>query len=178
LKKLIIIFGLISLTACKNKVVQYPVNYEDDREKFMEFSQDRNKQILDEDNELIQNYIDSTGLAFTKTSYGFWINNSGKTTPEMAKSGDAVKYEYEVLNFDNQLIYSKKENGTQTIALGRTDLPRGVHIALQMIEKGDSATLLFPSFMVYGGYGDQNKIAGNEPLIYKIQMLDIKKKQQ
>ncbi len=159
-------------------MVQYPVNYEDDREKFMQFSQDRNKQILAEDNELIQNYIDSLDLKFNRTSYGFWISNSGEPTPTMAKSGDVVKYDYEVLNFDNQVIYSKEENGTQTALLGRTDIPRGVHIALELIEKGDSATALFPSFMVYGGYGDRNKIAGNEPLIFKIQMLDIKKKQQ
>lgn len=164
--------------ACKNKVVQYPVNFEDDREKFMEFSQNRNKQILAEDNELIQNYIDSTGLEFHKTSYGFWIDNKGQPTATMAKSGDIVKYEYEVLNFQNQVIYSNEENGTQTVLLGRTDLPRGVHIALGLIEKGDSATALFPSFMVYGGYGDRSKIMGNEPLIFKIQMLDIKKQQQ
>lgn len=178
MKRIIIISVLISLTACKNKVVQYPVNFEDDREKFMEFSQDRNKQILAEDNELIQHYIDSAGLEFQKTPYGFWIDNSGEVTPAMAKSGDIVKYEYEVLNFDNKVLYSKKENGVQTALLGRTDIPRGVHIALELIEKGDSATALFPSFMVYGGYGDRKKIAGNEPLIFKIQMLDIKKKEK
>ncbi len=166
---------ILAFAACKSKVVQYPVSYEDDREKFMEFSQDRNKQILNEDNELIQNYMDSLNLDYHKTSYGFWISNSGETTKTMAKSGDVVKYEYEVLNFDNQVIYSEEENGEQTIMMGRTDLPRGVQIALQMIEKGDSATILLPSFLAYGGYGDRNKIMGNEPLIFKIQMHEIKK---
>ncbi len=166
---------ILAFAACKSKVVQYPVSYEDDREKFMEFSQDRNKQILNEDNELIQNYMDSLNLDYHKTSYGFWISNSGETTPTMAKSGDVVKYEYTVLNFDNEVIYSEKENGAQTIMMGRTDLPRGVQIALQMIEKGDSATILLPSFLAYGGYGDRNKIMGNEPLIFKIQMHEIKK---
>lgn len=178
MKRSILILSLISLAACKSKVVQYPVSFEDDREKFMEFSQDRNKQILAEDNELIQNYIDSTGLEFHKTSYGFWISNPGEATSTMAKYGDMVKYKYEVRGFDNRVIYSESENGVQTVLLGRTDIPRGVHIALELIEKGDSATALFPSFMVYGGYGDRNKIAGNEPLIFKIQMLDIKKKEK
>jgi len=175
LKYIIAIITIFALTACKNKVVQYPVSYEDDRAKFMEFSQDRNKQILNEDNELIQNYIDSLNLEFKRTSYGFWISNSGESTPTMAKTGDVVKYEYEVLNFDHEVIYSEEENGEQTIMMGHADIPRGIQIALQMIEKGDSATVLLPSFLAYGGYGDRNKIQGNEPLIFKIQIQDIRK---
>ena len=156
-------------------MVQYPVSYENDREKFMEFSQNRNKEILNEDNQLIQNYIDSLNLNFNKTSYGFWISNSGETTASMAKAGDVVKYEYEVMNFENEVIYSEEENGEQTIMMGRANLPRGIQIALQMIEKGDSATVLLPSFLAYGGYGDQKKIKGNEPLIFKLQIHEIKK---
>lgn len=167
---------ILTLVACKNKVVQYPVTYDDDREKFMQFSQDRNKQILNEDNELIQNYIDSLDLDYKKTSYGFWISNSGETTESMAKSGDVVKYDYSVSNFENKVVYTEAENGTQTILMGRTDIPRGMQIALQMIEKGDSATVLLPSFLAYGGYGDRNKIMGNEPLIFKIKMHEIQKK--
>lgn len=172
-----VIILIFSLTACKNKVVQFPVNYENEREKFMEFSQDRNKEILNEDNELIQNYIDSIQQNYVRTSYGFWLSNSGKSTPEMAKTGDYVKYEYEVTDFDNQIIYSKSELGIQEAVLGKENLPRGLHVTLQLIEKGDSATALFPSFLAHGGYGDQNKIGGNQPLIYKVKILDIKKKQ-
>ncbi len=167
---------ILAFAACKSKVVQYPSTYDNDRQKFMEFSQDRNKQILNEDNELIQNYIDSLDLNFKKTSYGFWISNSGETTASMAKAGDVVKYEYEISNFENEVIYTEEENGEQTIMMGRTDIPRGIQIALQMIEKGDSATVLLPSFLAYGGYGDRNKILGNEPLIFKIKMHEIQKK--
>lgn len=170
-----ITFVLI-LSACKSKVVQYPVNYEEEREKFMEFSQDRNKDILNEDNELILHYIDSLNQPFVRTSYGFWISNSAEATSEMAKGGDYVKYEYEVTDFDNQTIYSKEEIGIQEGVLGKQNLPRGLHVTLQLIEKGDSAIALYPSFLAYGGYGDQHKIGGNAPLIFKVKVLDIKKK--
>ncbi|MBA5628480.1 FKBP-type peptidyl-prolyl cis-trans isomerase [Moheibacter lacus] len=176
MKKIALICAILSLAACKNKVVQYPVSYDDDRAKFMEFSHDRNKQILDEDNALIQNYIDRSDLKFQRTSYGFWISNSGETTQTMAKSGDVVKYAYSVSNFDDEIIYSEAETGTQTIMMGRSDLPRGIQFALQMIEKGDAATVLLPSFLAYGGYGDRNKILGNEPLIFKIKIQEIQKK--
>lgn len=173
--KNLVFIAFIILVSCKSKVIQYPVNYDNDREKFMEFSQNLNKQILEEDNQLIENYIDSLGRKFTKTSYGFWISNSGNPTATTANTGDLVQFTSQISRFDNEIVYSEEETGTQSVLLGKTDIPRGVHIALQLIEKGDSATVLFPSFMVYGSFGDQNKIFGNEPLIYKIHMLDIKK---
>ena len=176
MKNLVVILILVGLTACKNnRIVQYPVNYENDREKFMEFSQDRNKQILAEDNELILAYIDSIGQKFQKTQYGFWISNTGIPSNSMAKTGDVVKYEYEVSNFQNEIVYSEEENGIQDVMIGKSDLPRGIQTALQLIEKGDSATVLLPSFLAYGGYGDRNKILGNEPLIFKLYIQDIKK---
>src|SRR5690606_10373679 len=105
---------------------------------------------------------------FNKTNFGFWISNEAEYTPTMAKGGDYVKFEYEVTDFDNNVIYSKKELGAQGAVLGKEDLPRGLHVTLQLIEKGDSATALYPSFLAYGGYGDRNKIGGNEPLIFKV----------
>lgn len=169
----LLIVSIFIFTACKSKVVQYPVDY--DKDEFMQFSQDRNKQILDEDNELIQNYIDSTGVNYSKTNFGFWISNSAKYTETMAKNGDYVKYQYEVLDFDNNVVYSQKELGINDAVLGKEDLPRGLHVTLQLIEKGDSATALYPSFLAYGGYGDRDKIGGNAPLIFKVKILDIKK---
>lgn len=173
MKNIFCILIVFLIVSCEGNVIQYPVNY--DKDEFMKFSRERGKLILEEDNELIQNYIDSLGINFHKTNYGFWISNSGEITPTMAKVGDFVQYEYEVIDFDNNLIYSKSEIGVQDAVLGKVDLPRGLHSSLQMIEKGDSAFALLPSFLAYGGYGDRNKIGGDIPLIFKIKMLDIKK---
>lgn len=144
----------------------------------MEFSQDRNKQILKEDVELIQNYVDSSDRKFTKTSHGFWISNSGQTSPTMAKTGDIIKYEFAVSDFNDQVVYTKNDHGLQDVMLGKSDIPRGLQMGLQMIEKGDSATFLFPSFLAFGGFGDQNKIKGNEPLIFNVYIKDIVKKKK
>lgn len=166
---------LFLLVGCHDKVIQYPVAYGNDSGKFMEFSQDLNKQILEEDNELIERYIEETQGEYTRTSYGFWISNSGHPTPEMAKTGDVVIYDYEVRRFDDEVVYSREENGNQNVMIGRSDVPRGVQTGLQLIEKGDSAVLLLPSFLAYGGYGDRDRVGGNEPLIFEIYILDIQK---
>lgn len=144
----------------------------------MEFSQDINKMILNEDNELIEYYIEDSDQQFVKTSFGFWISNQGKSTESMASLGDMIKYEYEVMDFEEKIIYSKEENGIKQTILGKENLPRGLHASLQLIEEGDSATALYPSFLAYGGYGDQNKVGSNMPLIFKIKVLDIQKKEK
>ncbi len=178
LRNFLVIIVLIALGSCKSKIIQYPVSYDNDRDRFMEFSQQLNKQILKDETALIQNYIDSTKQSFSRTQYGFWISNDGKPTPEMAKTGDFVKYEYEVSDFDGQIIYPEDEIGIRESVLGRDNLPRGLHISLQLIEEGDSAVSLMPSFMAYGSYGDRNQIGGNEPLIFKVKILDIKKREK
>lgn len=176
LKPFLIITILILTIGCRSKVIQYPVNYDDDRAKFMSFSQDLNKQILKEETVRIEKFLENNSQKFSQTAYGFWISNTGITTPTMAKSGDFVKYNYQVSDLDNKIIYSEKEIGVRESILGRDDLPRGLHISLQLIEKGDSAISVMPSFLAYGGFGDQNLIDGNEPLVFKVKVLDIKKK--
>ena len=44
--------------------------------------------------------------------------------------------------------------------------------------EGDVATFLFPSHKVYGYIGDDNKIEINQPLIYKVQIIKINKKNE
>lgn len=178
MKKIFLITVLIAFAACKNKVIQYPVNYENERGKFMEFSQNYNKQILNEDNELIEEYMEESTLNYNQTPYGFWISNPGRATETMAKIGDYVEFEYEVADFEENVLYSKEELGIQKVFLGKEKLPRGLHATLQLIEEGDSATALYPSLLAYGGYGDRKKVGGYVPLIFKVKILDIKKEKQ
>lgn len=175
MREILILMVLFSLISCEQKVIQLPVQYENDRQKFMEFSQDLNKEILREDNEMIEKYLEDTSKNFKKTSYNFWISNSAETTSSMAKTNDEVTYELEIKDLNGNLVYSKEELGIQKSILGRSGLSRGLHLTLQMIEEGDSATGVYPSFLVYGNYGDKKEILGSDPLEFGIKILDIKK---
>ena len=107
---------------------------------------------------------------------GFWISNSAIVSENMAKQGDFISYDYQVKNLDNSLIYSYQEIGPQKAVLGKIDLPRGLHAALQLISANDSATILLPSFLAYGGFGDQKKIDADTPIIIEIKVHEIRKK--
>lgn len=175
MRTLLIIFLMMAIAGCKNKVVQYPVDYDDDRQKFMQFSQNLNKEILKMEQEMIDSYVDSLDLNFTKTQYGFWISNSGELKESMARSGDRVVYQYRIDDFEGNRIYSKSENGVQDIVVGKSEMPRGLQTAIRMIEEGDSAMVLMPSVLAYGVYGDRDKIGSNEPLIFTLFIENIQK---
>src|SRR5690625_649106 len=142
----------------------------------MEFSQDINKMILTEDNELIEYYIEDSDQQFVKTSFGFWISNQGKPTESMAGLGDIIKNEYEAMDFAAKIIYSTEENAIKQIILGKENLLRGLHASLQLIGEGESATSLDTSCLDYGRYGYQNKVRSKMPHIFKTTVLDIQTK--
>ena len=52
---------------------------------------------------------------------------------------------------------------------------RGLQAGLQLIPEGETAKLLLPSFLAYGGYGDTQKIAPDSPIIMDVKVLKIKK---
>ncbi|MEG0983926.1 FKBP-type peptidyl-prolyl cis-trans isomerase [Algoriella sp.] len=86
-----------------------------------------------------------------------------------------MEFEYQVTDLKNNIIYSFQENGIKKAILGKIDLARGLHAGLQLIPEGETAKLLLPSFLGYGGYGDEGKIGPNEPIIMDVKVLKIRK---
>lgn len=168
----ILLIAIVS--SCDNQVVQYPVSYKND--DFMQRSQERGKALLQEEIQWFEDYQKNSNLKFNKTESGFWISNTGKKTDEMARVGDFIEYNYQVTNLDDQIIYSFSETGRQKIIIGKADIPRGLQAALQLIKPGEIAKILLPSFLGYGGYGDENKIDADQPIIMDVEVIKINKK--
>ncbi|WP_322969661.1 FKBP-type peptidyl-prolyl cis-trans isomerase [Faecalibacter sp. LW9] len=164
---------LFSLWSCDNQVVQYPVSYNND--DFMQRSQERGKILLQEEVSWFNDYRAKSDLKFNKTESGIWITNAGVKTNTTAKVGDYINFTYQVYDLDNNIIYNYNEIGEQKVILGKADIIRGLHSSLQLIEEGTQARVLLPSFLSYGGMGDDAKIGPNQPLILDIKVNTIKK---
>ncbi|WP_312922238.1 FKBP-type peptidyl-prolyl cis-trans isomerase [Empedobacter brevis] len=174
MKKIILFtFGIFTLVSCDQKVIQYPVSYSND--DFMKRSQERGKLLHQEELQWFDDYMKTSDLKFVKTNSGFWISNSGQRTSLTANNGDYIEFEYQVTDLENNVLYTYNENQTQKIILGKSDIVRGLQAALQLIHQGESAKLLLPSFLAYGGYGDTKKIAPDTPIIMDVKVLKIKK---
>ena len=174
MKKVILFtFAVFALMSCDQKVIQYPVSYSND--DFMKRSQERGKLLHQEELQWFDDYMKTSDLKFVKTNSGFWISNSGQITDKTANSGEYIEFEYQVSDLENNILYSYNENKIQKIIIGKADIVRGLHAALQLIPEGESAKLLLPSFLAYGGYGDTQKIAPDTPIIMDVKVIAIKK---
>ncbi len=172
-KGIILCFALFAFAACDKKVVQYPIAYNND--DFLIRSQQRGKMLLKEETDWFMSYMNDSDLHFQKSSAGFWISNEAKIEPTNARTGDYIEFNYQVTDLDNMVIYSYKENGDKKVILGKADLARGLHAALQLIDEGETAKILLPSFLAYGGYGDEGKIGPDQPIIMDIKVNKIQK---
>ncbi len=110
---------------------------------------------------------------YSASNHGFWYkyDKKGKDN-DLPKKGDELIYIYSVYNIKNQLIYSKKE---AHYWVDKQDVIDGLEVGLKLMKKGDEVTFLFPSNVAYGYSGDQNKIAVNQPLIFKVKLNKINK---
>lgn len=173
MKKTFLLFSTFYiLTSCDNQIVQYPVDYQND--DFMTRSQERNKMLLQEEVQWFEDYMNKSNLTFNKTESGLWISNKGKKTSKTASVGDYVDFTYQVYDLNNNIIYNYNEIGNQKIVLGKADIARGLHSALQLIEENDEARILVPSFLGYSSLGDNDKIEANQPLIIDVKVNQIK----
>ena len=86
------------------------------------------------------------------------------------KFGEVVSYEYEIYDFDQVKLYDAPKKNSN-VQFGRFEELKAVEDALRYLNKNQEATLLVPSVLGFGTYGDNDKIPNDMPLIIKIKVL-------
>ena len=174
------LFFIISLTiiSCGDKTARKPVVRK--TTSFIEKSVSFNKSLILEEEEAFKELMELDSLnTYVSSSNGFWYKfeeiDSTKYTP---KFGDELTYTYEVNTINNTILYSFDEIGEQVYFVDQQEIVEGLRNGLKLMSEGDKFTFLFPSHKVFGYLGDQKKIKINQPLIYKVQLIKIKKKNE
>jgi gliding motility-associated peptidyl-prolyl isomerase len=169
-------FGL--LVSCLNPEPRKPIVTKSG--SFNEASVLLNKSIIKSEENAIKALIAKDSLTtYIASSNGFWYTYNVKSknlyTPEV---GDQILYTFDVLNFENNIIYNTQDIGIQSYVVDKQEIVEGLRNGLKLMHEGDVVTFLFPSHKVYGYLGDENKIGINQPLIYKVQLIKINKKNE
>jgi len=168
----------LALFSCGNAIPRKPVVRK--TTSFMKESVSFNKSLIADEEKVFKIIMEQDSLStYISSSNGFWYkfkqNDSASYLP---KFGDKLTYTYDVYSIDNTIIYTSEEIGEQQYVVDQQEIIEGLRNGLKLMNQGDIVTFLFPSHKVFGYLGDQKKIRVNQPLIYKVQLIKIKKKNE
>lgn len=177
--KSLIVTLIISLTlvSCNSPEARQPVSVKTG--SFIEKSVELNKELNSAQHVRIQQIIvNNPDIEYIASQNGFWYYYNVKVEGDSItpKFGDLVNFDYDVKNFDENIIYTQEEVKTQNYAMDQEELFSGLREGLKLIKEGESITFLFPSSKAFGYYGDNNKIGTNVPIKCRVTINSITKK--
>ena len=139
-------------------------------EKDMNTSRNRAKNLNVTERIQIQDWIRNQDQKFYPMSLNYWVNIDELQKNPRKVDGDVISYRYDIFDFDHvKLIDTSKER--INVHFGHFEELKAVEDALRYLQKNQEATLLVPSVLAFGTYGDNEKIANDMPLIIKIKVL-------
>lgn len=169
MQKIFLILSLFLIGCAQNTQTHPPVGGFLS-EKDMNASKIRSKKLNILERSQIQDWIDNQNEKFYPMTLNYWINIENLPQSIRKDNGVEISYEYEIFDFDNVKLIDtpvKKMN----VKFGHFEELKAVEDALRYLNKNENATLLVPSVLAFGTYGDNKKISNDMPLIIKIKVL-------
>lgn len=172
------LFVLICLFSCMQPVPRKPISNKPST--YLEKSVAFNKSLNETEEDFFKDFMEQDSLTtYIASSNGFWYTYNFKSEKKYKPQfGDKLEYSFEVLDTNLNIIYSFEENGTKMYVVDKQELLEGLRNGLKLMNEGDFVTFLFPSHKVFGYLGDENKIGINQPLIYKVKLNKIERKNE
>lgn len=172
----ILYLGII-FTSCSKQQARKPVSQTSGT--FIKESIERNKKLIAEEEQLIENIITNDTLKeYIASSKGYWYKYDLKSENEndtiLPKRGDIAYFNYEIRDLKNKIIYTKEELEPQEYFVDKENIMMGLRDGIKLMKKGETITFLFPSHMGFGYHGDNEKIGSNEPLMCTVTLNGIK----
>ena len=169
------------ITSCQKPKARTPIKSTSG--SFIEASVTRNKLIYKQEKALIEQMIRTDSLRdYVSTPSGFWYTLTQKQSTgstQKPQVGDLVTFTYNVKDLEGNIIVSAKENGVQNYRVDQSnqDLISGIRDGIKLLNLGEKATFIFPSYKAYGYYGIEKKLGTNQPITSDITLLSINQNQ-
>lgn len=167
------------LLSCKQQQARMPVSRSSGT--FMKESIARNKKLIAGEEAKIDSIIKSNPkIKYLASRKGYWyhyeIRNERDTL--RPKKGDVAQFDYEIKDFEGNVVYSEVELRPQTYVVDKQNIMMGLRDGIKLMRKNERVTFLFPSHMAYGYHGDNKRIGSNQPLICTVTLNDFKPETQ
>ena len=135
-----------------------------------------NRQMVADEQNIIEKYIADKGLVMNRTETGLWFNISEAGTGENVNKGKIVKLNYSIRLLDGSLLYSSDESGAKEFLVGQGGVETGLEEGILMLKKGSKASFIMPPHLAHGLIGDDDKIPSRAILLYDVEIIDMKDK--
>jgi len=175
-KYLIYLLCAVGFTSCGGPEPRRPVEVKSG--SYFKASIERSKKLLAQEEKAIQEIIKADTLHdYKHSASGSWYhyevkNEQAGYTPQ---ADDLVTMTYDVVGFENDTLYSNADIGILKYKVDKQELFPGLRNGIKLLKEGETATFLFPSSLVYGYHGDNNKIGINVPVKSTVSILKIEK---
>ncbi len=169
MKKILFISVLGLLSCSKNAQTHPPVGGVLSKND-LEVSRNRMKNLNTQERMQIQEWINDQPVKFYPTQLNYWVSTEGFDQRQRRQDNSFISYSYDLYDFDQTKIYEKPFE-RRDARFGHFDELKAVEDALRFIHDGEEVTLLVPSSLAYGTYGDEKKIDNDIPLIIKLKAL-------
>ncbi len=168
MKNIVFIIGFLFISCSKNAQVYTPVGGMSNEE--MGVSKNRAKQLNTMEREQIQEWISKQKEKFYPTQLNYWSNIENLEQRKKKQDGELVSFQYELYDFDLQKFYEKPKI-YKNAPLGKFEELDAIEDAVRYLNPDEETTLLVPSVLAYGTYGDGNQIPYDMPLIIKLKLI-------
>ncbi len=168
----IVALVFLLVTACstgENRSVD-PVKDQALKEKLKDDLIQQNKQLILEEMDLIDAFVERKHLNFDTTSTGLRFKIIAFTNGKPARLMSDVSLSYSLSLLNGDLCYSSDSTGLLSFTLGQSDQPAGLQEALLKMKEGEEALIIVPSYLAYGITGDGICIPGSTSLFYTIKL--------
>nr|WP_315027725.1 hypothetical protein [uncultured Chryseobacterium sp.] len=170
MKKLVFI-SVISLLSCnRNTQPTHPPVGGVLSQKDLDVSRNRMKNLNTIERGQIQDWMNSQSVKYYPTQLNYWVTVDGYDQRERRPDNSLISYSYDLYDFDQTKIYEHPIERREA-KFGHFDELKAVENALRFIHDGEEVTLLVPSSLAYGTFGDEKKIDNDIPLIIKLKAL-------
>lgn len=166
---------LVSFISCKQQQARMPVSRSSGT--FMKESVERNKKLVAGEEAQIDSIIKSNPkIKYIASRKGYWYHYEVRNEKDTLrpKKGDVASFEYEIKDFDGNVVYSEVELRPQTYVVDKQNIMMGLRDGIKLMRKNEKVSFLFPSHMAYGYHGDNKRIGSNQPLICTVTLHDFK----
>ena len=134
-----------------------------------------NKTWTQEEQEVINQYIERKGWEMTNTESGLSYLIYKQGTGEKAEPGMRAMVDYSITLLDGKEVFSTKEKGPQPFLIEHDNVEPGLHEGITYLKVGDRAKMIIPYYLAHGLMGNHSTIPPLATLVFDIRLLGVSK---